>query len=352
MADVSVVIPTYNRADLLPRAIESALAQTAPPVEIIIVDDGSTDDTPAVVLRYAERHAGRVRSLRIPNGGVARARNAGIAAARGQWVALLDSDDEWATSKLAVQMAALAAHPEALWSCSGCELIDGAGVRRSGVQSFEGTFPVFRERRITAPAYFGAALQPMQIVVDGGTHDGYAGDVYELLFAGNIVLPSSALVHRSVFDRVGIFNPEYRLAEETEFFHRVAEASPVVIMLSPLVRYRVAQAGSLTVSANTARLVANALRSIDGAAARRQPLSPSMRRAWRAGRQRLLLRLAYAELSTYHARAARDAAWEAVRGGGDRAALPRAAALWLGSFVPTAALRSLHDVKRQLRADR
>jgi glycosyltransferase involved in cell wall biosynthesis len=95
MADVSVVIPTYNRADLLPRAIDSALAQTAPPVEIIIVDDGSTDDTPAVVMRYAERHAGRVRSLRIPNGGVARARNAGIAAARSQWVALLDSDDEW-----------------------------------------------------------------------------------------------------------------------------------------------------------------------------------------------------------------------------------------------------------------
>jgi hypothetical protein len=159
-------------------------------------------------------------------------------------------------------------------------------------------------------------------------------------------------VHRSVFDRVGMFNPEYRLAEETEFFHRVAEAAPVVIMLSPLVRYRVAQAGSLTASENTARLVANALRSIDGAAARRQPVSPSTRRAWRAGRQRLLLRLAYAELSTYHARAARDAAWEAVRGGGDRTALPRAAALWLGSFVPTAALRSLHDVKRQLRADR
>ncbi|HWZ60408.1 MAG TPA: glycosyltransferase [Gemmatimonadaceae bacterium] len=349
MADVSVVIPTYNRADLLPRAIESALSQTAPPAEVVIVDDGSTDDTPATLARYVERHAGRVRVLRIPNGGVARARNAGIAAARSAWVALLDSDDEWVPSKLAVQMAALAERPDAGWSCSGCELIDGAGVRRSGAQSFEGAFPVFRERRISASAYLGAVLQPMRVTVDGDTHEGYAGDLFELLFGGNIVLPSSAVVRRALFGRVGVFDPEYRLAEETEFFHRVAEASPAVIILSPLVRYRVAQAGSLTASENTARLVSNALRSIDGAAARRQPVTASTRRAWRAGRQRLLLRLAYAELSSYHARAARGAAWQAARDGGERTALPRAAALWLGSFLPMVALRSLHAVKRHMR---
>jgi glycosyltransferase involved in cell wall biosynthesis len=351
VGDVSVVIPTYNRADLLPRAIESALSQTEPPVEVVVVDDGSTDDTPAVVARCAEGHAG-VRVLRVANGGVARARNAGIAVARGQWVAFLDSDDEWAPTKLAVQMAALAARPDARWACSGCELIDGAGLPRPGAQGFEGAFPVFRERRTTASAYFGAALLPVRVMVAGAAHDGYAGDVYELLFGGNIVLPSSAVVHRSLFDRVGMFDPEYRLAEETEFFHRAAEVSPVVIMLSPLVRYRVAQAGSLTASENTARLVSNALRSIDGAAARRQPLASSARRAWRAGRQQLLLRLAYAELSTYHGRAARVAAWRALREGGERAALPRAAALWLGSFLPTAALRSLHDAKRHLRTGR
>src|ERR1700722_14569573 len=101
MGEVSVVIPTYNRADLLPRAIESALAQTRPPAEVVIVDDGSTDDTASVVAQYAHRDADRVRLLRVPNGGVARARNAGLAATRSEWIALLDSDDVWAPDKLA-----------------------------------------------------------------------------------------------------------------------------------------------------------------------------------------------------------------------------------------------------------
>lgn len=88
----SVVIPTYNRAAVLADALDSALAQTLPPVEIIVVDDGSTDDTPAAVQRYA----GRITYLRQPNAGPAAARNRGIDMARGQYIAFLDSDDAWA----------------------------------------------------------------------------------------------------------------------------------------------------------------------------------------------------------------------------------------------------------------
>src|SRR5271168_3299780 len=97
-ADISVVVPTYNRADLLARAVESALAQTIPVREILIVDDGSTDDTE----RVAAGFAAPVRYIRQANGGVASARNTGIAAAAGEWVAFLDSDDEWVPTKLAV----------------------------------------------------------------------------------------------------------------------------------------------------------------------------------------------------------------------------------------------------------
>jgi len=103
---VSVVVPTYNRAGLLRRAIESVLAQTFTDYELIVVDDGSTDDTEEVLREFRDR---RIRVLRSEvNQGVSCARNRGIAAARGEWVAFLDSDDEWLPQRLEVQMDQLA----------------------------------------------------------------------------------------------------------------------------------------------------------------------------------------------------------------------------------------------------
>ena len=96
---VSVILPTFDRAELLPRSIGSVLAQTDGHLELIVVDDGSSDDTEGVVARLADP---RVRYLRLPeNRGLPAARNAGIAIARGEYVAFQDSDDVWAPDKLA-----------------------------------------------------------------------------------------------------------------------------------------------------------------------------------------------------------------------------------------------------------
>ncbi len=106
---VSVIIPTYNRAALVAEAVASVLAQTWRDFEVLVVDDGSTDGTIEALAPYASR----LRLLRRESrGGVSAARNTGIKAARGEWLAFLDSDDLWLPEKLSRQMAYLAAHPD------------------------------------------------------------------------------------------------------------------------------------------------------------------------------------------------------------------------------------------------
>ena len=120
--EVSVIIPTYNRRTLLPRAIDSVLAQTRAVEEIIVVDDGSTDGT-GDMLR--ERYGDRVRHVWQSNAGVSAARNHGMRLARGRYLALLDSDDEWMPEKTALQVAFLDARPEFGMVVCDVERIDG-----------------------------------------------------------------------------------------------------------------------------------------------------------------------------------------------------------------------------------
>lgn len=108
-AKISVVIPCYNRAGLIARAVASAVAQSHVPHEVIVVDDGSTDGSADV----AASLPGPVRVLRQANSGASAARNAGIASATGDWVAFLDSDDEWHPDKLRLQLDAAARFPDA-----------------------------------------------------------------------------------------------------------------------------------------------------------------------------------------------------------------------------------------------
>lgn len=108
MVAVTAIIPTYNRAAVVANAIRSALAQSPLSTEVIVIDDGSTDDTPAVL----ESFGASIRVIRQPNRGVSAARNVGIRSAMGTWVAFLDSDDEWEPDKLAGQLDAAARNPQ------------------------------------------------------------------------------------------------------------------------------------------------------------------------------------------------------------------------------------------------
>jgi glycosyltransferase involved in cell wall biosynthesis len=130
---VSVVVPAYNLARFLPAALDSALAQDWPAdaLEVIVVDDGSTDETPAVLAHYA----GRVRAIRRPNGGLVAAVDRGLAAVTGDYVALLDADDEWPRDRLRRQVEHLEAHPAVGLVHGDMELIDEHGV--TTVPSFD-----------------------------------------------------------------------------------------------------------------------------------------------------------------------------------------------------------------------
>lgn len=110
--EISVIMPTYNRAAVIGRAIESVLAQSFPPAELLIIDDGSTDATAAIVRRYRNEHC-TLRYVRVANSGAAAARNEGLRRSKGDWIAFLDSDDWWSADKLSNAKQQMKLDPDA-----------------------------------------------------------------------------------------------------------------------------------------------------------------------------------------------------------------------------------------------
>jgi glycosyltransferase involved in cell wall biosynthesis len=202
MKTVSVIIPAYNYARYVSEAIDSVLAQTYPPLEVIVVDDGSTDDTPNVLAAYGDR----IRAIRQVNQGVAAARNTGIAAARGEYVAFIDSDDTWEPRKLELQMARFDAEPDlGLVHCGG-EAFDDQG-------------------------------KSLGVVLDG--REGWVGIEMLQLDHEVIQLPgSSVVVPRRVAEEVGGFDVRLPPSEDWDFCYRVATRYRVGYVRQPLFRYR------------------------------------------------------------------------------------------------------------------
>ena len=342
-ATVSVVIPTYNRAGLLAKAVESVLAQSVLPDEVVIVDDGSTDNTRELCAQWPSP----VRYIHQENAGVAAARNRGIAEARGRYIAFLDSDDVWRAEKLAAQLAVMRALPSVGWCTTGHEIIDLTGQPRSDSDGFSSAFQVFKNLGIGPEDFFASDLRRTPVDAGNVTHTVYWGDSFKLSFYGNFTCPSALLVDRRVIDEAGVFDESLRLAEETEYCHRLAAAAPTAVIMTPLIGYRVDQYASLVAPENVVTLVETALLSVERASHLRSQLSVSESAALRKGRQMLLNHLAYAHLASFSRSDARKRAREAWQEGPGRS--PRALAIWAASFLPTSGLKMLHKLKRSLR---
>lgn len=241
---VSVVIPTYNRGYIVTRAIDSVLAQTYRPVEMLVVDDGSTDDTATVVGRYGPE----VRYFSQPNGGVSAARNHGLMEARGEFIALLDSDDAWENWKLQAQVSILRAMPQAGMVWTDMAAIDGdcQVIASRYLRKMYGAHDIVKIEDICngasqlsefwpdAPAQIAAAAI-------------YVGNIFPYMLLGNLVHTSTVLLRRERLRATGLFDTDLRYSgEDYEFHFRMASHGPVELLDTPGIRYRVGSTDQLT----------------------------------------------------------------------------------------------------------
>jgi glycosyltransferase involved in cell wall biosynthesis len=201
---VSVVIPTYNRAHCIGRAIDSALQQTVPPHEILVIDDGSTDDTESVVEAIASR---LVRYVRKENAGVSSARNLGVELATGRWIAFLDSDDTWRPLKLELQLRCLDATGSAVCFTGA---VSEDGERQDGFAELDPDLPADEWRSYPRPVEFIARSLIHPLVV-------------------------SLIISRELMKETGGFDEDMVAAEDTALFYDLTREHDIALLNTPLV---------------------------------------------------------------------------------------------------------------------
>jgi glycosyltransferase involved in cell wall biosynthesis len=197
IGNISVVIPTYNRRKTIGRSIDSVLNQTLFPSEIIVVDDGSTDGTSD----YIQSNFPSIRLLQQTNKGVSSARNMGIRSSNSDWVALLDSDDEWFPQKLEKQVMTLSQSPDIKF-CHTEEIWIRNGVRVNQMKK----------------------------------HQKYGGHIFYKCLDMCRISPSSVLFHQSILDDVGYFDKDLKVCEDYDLWLRITAKFPVLYIDESLIK--------------------------------------------------------------------------------------------------------------------
>ena len=197
IGNISVVIPTFNRRQTIGRSIDSVLNQTLFPSEIIVVDDGSTDGTSD----YIQSNFPSIRLLQQSNKGVSSARNMGIRSSNSDWVALLDSDDEWFPKKLEKQVMTLSQNLDIKF-CHTEEIWIRNGVRVNQMKK----------------------------------HQKYGGHIFNKCLDMCRISPSSVLFHRSILDDVGYFDKDQKVCEDYDLWLRITAKYPVLYIDESLIK--------------------------------------------------------------------------------------------------------------------
>lgn len=211
---ISVIIPTYNRAHIVGEAIDSVLGQTYPNVELIVVDDGSTDKTLDVLAGYGDR----IKVVAQKNGGPAAARNRGLAEARGEFIAFQDSDDLWLPEKLERQLDLMNSAGESVPCC-----ITNIAMRWS-------------DKEITS---FGVSW------LNATVREGLWLNPAEVLATRFVLFNQAVMIRRRVLDHIGGFDESIRFQEDYELPLRLSLEGPWAFISDPLVIWRESKGGSV-----------------------------------------------------------------------------------------------------------
>jgi glycosyltransferase involved in cell wall biosynthesis len=198
--NVSVVIPVYNNRNFIGDAIESVLCQTLSPLEIIVVDDGSTENNNDILKKYSKK----IIFIQQENRGPASARNTGIRNAKGDFIAFLDSDDIWVPNKMEKQMALFSSNPDLVMVYSRFVVFDGKACENM-------------------------ADWPKSV---------YSGEIFEKLLAENFIAMSSVVVKSLILTTIGMFDESLITAEDTNLYLKIAKRWKIGGVKDVLVRRR------------------------------------------------------------------------------------------------------------------
>lgn len=214
---ISVVIPAYNAAKSIVRAVDSVLAQTRRPDEIIVVDDGSTDETAQRIKQYGSQ----VRYIYQENAGPSVARNKGIEAAKNKWIAFLDADDQWLPERLGLQFALLARNEHLVWVTGNFyRCLCDRDIRKPDVK----------------PALAAKALAQQE----------YFDDFFRTSLPHGCGWTGTMLIRKEILQEAGMFQPELHIAEDTDLWFRIACRRPQIgYVTEPLAVYHMTTASSL-----------------------------------------------------------------------------------------------------------
>jgi glycosyltransferase involved in cell wall biosynthesis len=210
---VSAVIPAYNAQQHIQRAVNSVLNQTRPVHEIIVVDDGSTDNTPTLLAEYGDQ----IINIRQTNAGASIARNTGIERASGNWIAFLDADDQWLPPLVETLVKTLADHPELVWAYGNYWFVSNSGQRKR------------------------LAFQPPPPSYNNVIQD------YLMVHSRYCIRTSASIINKSVLCDSGLFLPEQKWVQDTDLFLRIAYKHPRIGYVdTPLANYSADTPESLT----------------------------------------------------------------------------------------------------------
>ena len=243
---VSVVIPTYNRAGFIAQAVQSVLDQTGINSEIIVVDDGSTDNTRQVL----EQFNGKIRYLATENQGVAHARNTGMKASVGKYIAFLDSDDLYLPGKLALQVAFMEVHTEVgVVSTEMSAMVGDTVTEDYHLRSYHG---IYNRKGWSYKDVYPVSGQFHFKALDE-TVPYYIGSIFRQTLQGQVLITNTVLFQRNILATIGYQNEAYRTGEEYEYLVRICKNYMAAFLDVPTYIYRYHDHQITMVASNNSR---------------------------------------------------------------------------------------------------